>query len=776
MTRWKYKIGLRYINGDNSVRIDGMNINKLFIDHDYENKIMPTIYCDMSIDKNLFDDIILNASNATMRLWIAKIDADAETPTEITIYNHMCEYFIDHDINYNKDIEYPEVEKDEAIRKDILRDVQIGLMFKDCIENNKKVTNMTVLDSTMMNVVGSVIQDIPTLIEPFTYNPEFKQLIVPPLDTVVKTLDFLNDVQVFYDTNYRIFFEPYGMFIVSSSGKPTKMKTDKFDTVVFVIKTIKENGALALGMDENNEAECYVVNVNALDTKYTIDHDTAKKFTGLKAILDPAIENSLPALSSISNIMGKISGLADSVTGSIKAAAKSLESIPSALNQNMTNIRTDVLHAKDKVPGLLGSMDGALAAILAMPETAPAPGSGTSSGPPPKTLSKADKDKIKKDLEDLKNKFKDDTETYYNITTDFGSSRDSAISIMGNVTNLPSYVGGVTPINVGDNIGNLNSSFMSTKDSNKTYGTNCTNMKNKYDPLISGISQSCSDAITIIQSSGIEAEKIKDFIANLSAGGSFFNEAKNNALGGISNLIGLNDKVADTISAIGPTVSNLMSGKTNLSGLFSNTGLNANVLGSFASNAVNSIKSAAENAAKAVAEAGLSIAKLSDLEKDITSIKDITSLGKLGISSIDMQLGIGTPIMGNAKPKGNVIVKINNDNANKLKNIKSEIENKQNKIHISKNDLDISVFDINKMYLIKNFDARSDKDGTFLLDRRTDIFLREDDKLFTVNNQLYFSKIANDDNGASKASEIDGQELTGLLDPEEVKDLYNWIR
>ena len=80
------------------------------------------------------------------------------------------------------------------------------------------------------------------------------------------------------------------------------------------------------------------------------------------------------------------------------------------------------------------------------------------------------------------------------------------------------------------------------------------------------------------------------------------------------------------------------------------------------------------------------------------------------------------------------------------------------------------------MYLIKNFDARSDKDGTFLLDRRTDIFLREDDKLFTVNNQLYFSKIANDDNGASKASEIDGQELTGLLDPEEVKDLYNWIR
>ena len=30
------------------------------------------------------------------------------------------------------------------------------------------------------------------------------------------------------------------MFIVSSSGKPTKMKTDKFDTVVFVIKTIKE--------------------------------------------------------------------------------------------------------------------------------------------------------------------------------------------------------------------------------------------------------------------------------------------------------------------------------------------------------------------------------------------------------------------------------------------------------------------------------------------------------------------------------------------------------
>ena len=71
--RWKYDIKLSYINGGKATQIDSVNIRKLFVDHNYKEKLMPTMYCTLNIDKNLFDDIIINASNASMKLRVDKV-------------------------------------------------------------------------------------------------------------------------------------------------------------------------------------------------------------------------------------------------------------------------------------------------------------------------------------------------------------------------------------------------------------------------------------------------------------------------------------------------------------------------------------------------------------------------------------------------------------------------------------------------------------------------------------------------------------------------------
>ena len=49
-------------------------------------------------------------------------------------------------------------------------------------------------------------------------------------------------------------------------------------------------------------------------------------------------------------------------------------------------------------------------------------------------------------------------------------------------------------------------------------------------------------------------------------------------------------------------------------------------------------------------------------------------------------------------------------------------------------------------YLIKNFDAHSDKNGIFLLDRRMDIFIRQDDT-FNCNCQMRFRMIPDKSHG-----------------------------
>jgi hypothetical protein len=125
------------------------------------------------------------------------------------------------------------------------------------------------------------------------------------------------------------------------------------------------------------------------------------------------------------------------------------------------------------------------------------------------------------------------------------------------------------------------------------------------------------------------------------------------------------------------------------------------------------------------------------LKSDIKKVQDISKIGQLGISSLKADLNF---IKGGS---GTTIIQVANDNSNYIKNVISRIQNKANRLVVNKNDLDCSVFTINKKYIVKNYDAHSNKDGKFLLSSKAHMFLREDDK-FTMNTMLVFDKVADD--------------------------------
>ena len=96
--------------------------------------------------------------------------------------------------------------------------------------------------------------------------------------------------------------------------------------------------------------------------------------------------------------------------------------------------------------------------------------------------------------------------------------------------------------------------------------------------------------------------------------------------------------------------------------------------------------------------------------------------------------------------------------------IKSEIETYSNKISISKTGLDIDTFTINKQYVIKNYNAHSNKNGVFLLIKKSDFFVRAADR-FTVSTQLEFAKIADeiDKNGNPRSAIDTSNDVLNLL-------------
>ena len=63
-----------------------------------------------------------------------------------------------------------------------------------------------------------------------------------------------------------------------------------------------------------------------------------------------------------------------------------------------------------------------------------------------------------------------------------------------------------------------------------------------------------------------------------------------------------------------------------------------------------------------------------------------------------------------------------------------------NQLSFNKQGLDPSVFTPNKKYIVSNYDAHSDKDGIFILNKKTEFFVREDES-FTCNTILNLAKI-----------------------------------
>ena len=301
-TIYRYTADLKYVLNGTVYDIDTPSIKTIAIDRDYINRNMPMVFITLGVYQSLANKMRLNQDTGYFILDIKRCIYNSGNPDLFTNYiSDKFIYFIAGDIDIDNSVEYKEDEPDENII------VTLGLLSADHVNKNKKIIN-GVVDGKLSSIMYYVTSGLPVLIEPVKNNVMMKELVLPPLNSVAKALEYLNSVQVFYDTPY-IFFIDFDMsYLLSSSGKSIKAKNDTITTVIMNIFHWEDDPESKIqGINTNKGQSVYQINISSANCEISDNNLSEKLFRKINAANTSGINTSgnIAARSSKSPIVSK---------------------------------------------------------------------------------------------------------------------------------------------------------------------------------------------------------------------------------------------------------------------------------------------------------------------------------------------------------------------------------------------------------------------------------------------------------------------------------------
>jgi hypothetical protein len=245
---------------------------------------MPLVYLNLNIDKKLIDHMIKNCDTNLFALAIYKYDDLTDSKENIECFCKKFTYFLPNDVNQNDSIDYNEKTNEENM-ENTYKAVSIGLLCIDHVNLNKKSIEINAKNTSMNDMVKYIMKDFyPLVLETFSNNKNFSQLILPVKDSVRKALKALNDYWVFYDTPYRYYQDFNCTYVISSSGKSIDNKIDKYGSVVVQIKDILDSEANDIGFIDNKSSKAYEIPVSYADTQVFDNTIANKSKSSIKAV------------------------------------------------------------------------------------------------------------------------------------------------------------------------------------------------------------------------------------------------------------------------------------------------------------------------------------------------------------------------------------------------------------------------------------------------------------------------------------------------------------
>ena len=766
--KYEYYIDLYYNCKDyNEPKlIDQKNIKSLTIYKEYDKYNMPIATMNLHVDKKFADNIIKNSKTATMIMAVYKYQLDNNAAIKQLYFKHEFSYLTDDDTNKTEDIDYAKTDSKDEDREDVYRILKLGLISKKLVDRNLSPNNATIYKSSMQNIIVDLLNiGEPLLIEPFTETELVEQLIIPPKESLSKTLDYLNTIRVFYNTGYRFFMDLDNIYLVSKSGKATLRNVDKYATIKFNLSDIggKEEAILE-GFRDDDKTKSYIVDIPTTDIKYGKDNITDKELNGFTAVIDASktvqqsyLKNSR-AFGGIfgvyQNIMNTMNAI-KKVSSSVRQVVKNIHQTTDTIKGNFNQIVEQAKESKSVIDTVATQAEALLRELpkTALDGTAEVVGLDG-------VVRKSDtniKDVLTNIIKHTVVMQTTSTNTVEKSEDKFGKFKEAYTGQIYHIENFGSLVGAISPINFTDNTAQLTkevSKLPEKREQSKIhFKESMTDFNTEYSKYITSneiIVNSLNDTpdklfyVTKKDNTGKAIEtheldlralksNLPELVKNLD-----FSKMKLSDMKGFAeqmkNSLKLNANVGDGLKKQIAATREIPKdfSKQILEG--ANTYVKS--LQDTKNIAIANTKNSIINTTKSL---GALKSNLSSLYQSgstaISGISDMSKVGTNGESMIDVALDLTDIVEDLGKRK---LIRIPNDNMGLIKNFKHALELKSVYLSLSKQQLDNSIFNMNLKYLINNNTKEHKEDTTdYIMLSKIEVYTNQGERFLATTNMTF---------------------------------------
>ena len=780
--KYEYYIDLYYncMDYKEPKLIDQKNIKSLTIYKEYDKYNMPIATMNLHIDKKFADNIIKNSKTATMIMAVYKYQLDNNAAIKQLYFKHEFSYLTDDDTNKTEDIDYAKTDSKDEDREDVYRILKLGLISKKLVDRNLSPNNATIYKSSMQNIIVDLLNiGEPLLIEPFTETELVEQLIIPPKESLSKTLDYLNTIRVFYNTGYRFFMDLDNIYLVSKSGKATLRNIDKYATIKFNLSDIggKEEAILE-GFRDDDKTKSYIVDIPTTDIKYGKDNITDKELNGFTAVIDASktvqqsyLKNSR-AFGGIfgvyQNIMNTMNAI-KKVSSSVRQVVKNIHQTTDTIKGNFNQIVEQAKESKSVIDTVATQAEALLRELpkTALDGTAEVVGLDG-------VVRKSDtniKDVLTNIIKHTVVMQTTSTNTVEKSEDKFGKFKEAYTGQIYHIENFGSLVGAISPINFTDNTAQLTKevsklpekreqSKIHFKESMTDFNTEYTKYITSNEIIVNSLNDTPDKLFYVtkkdntgkaietheldlraLKSNLPELVKNLDFSKMKLSGMKGFAEQMKNSLKLNANVgDGLKKQIAATREIPKDFSKQILEGANTYVKSLQDT---KNI-------AIANTKNSIINTTKSL---GALKSNLSSLYQSgstaISRISDMSKVGTNGESMIDVALNLTDIVEDLGKRK---LIRIPNDNMGLIKNFKHALELKSVYLSLSKQQLDNSIFNMNLKYLINNNTKEHKEDTTdYIMLSKIEVYTNQGERFLATTN-MTFAKLPK--NTAENAKKI----------------------